>query len=70
MLWVYRFQTVKQFVQRAYIAVVVLTDFACTKQLHNHREILLVGRSFVFEIKHQRKKQHTCRRIPERVLRL
>ena len=70
MLWVYHFQTVKQFVQRAYIAVIVLTDFTRTKQLHYHREVLLIGRSFIFQIEHQRQKQHTCRRIPERVLRL
>ncbi len=53
MLWVYHFQTVKQLVQRAYIAVIVLSDFACTEQLHNHREILLVWRCFVFRIKYQ-----------------
>ena len=70
MLWVYHFQTVKQLVQRAYIAVIVLSDFACTEQLHNHREILLVWRCFIFQIEHQSQKQHTRRRIPERVLRL
>ena len=29
MLWVYHLQTVKEFVKRAYIAVIVLTHFAC-----------------------------------------
>ena len=70
MLWVFHLQTVKQFVKGTDIAVVILFDFSCTQKLHNHRKILLVLWCFVFQIEHQSQKQHTRRRIPERVLRL
>ena len=70
MLRVPHFQAVKEFIQRRLKLVVVLPDFPGPYHLHDHREVLFIGRGFIVEIEHQRQQEHLRRLIPKRVLRL
>ena len=58
---------VEQSVQRAVIASILILNLACPYHLHYHGEVLLLLRSFILQIEHQRKKKHLSGGIPERV---
>ena len=63
-------QLFEQGVQRRNMVFIILLDLAVADHVHNHGEVLLVGRRFIVQIEHQRQKEHGRRLIPEGVLRL
>ena len=63
-------QLLKQNVQRRLEPVVILPHLSGADQLQNHGEVLLLRRSLVAQIEHQRHQQHHGGLIPERILAL
>ena len=61
-------QSFKQLIENRLILLVVLLYIAGSDHLHDHRKVLLVGRSLIMEIADKGLEQHRCRLIPERVL--
>ena len=59
------FQPLKQLVQRRSVFVTVLPHIRRTQHLHDHREILLVGRRFIFQIENERQQEHRCGGVPK-----
>ena len=68
MVGVAHFQPFKEFIQRRGVFVHILSDISGTQHLHNHRKILFIGRRLVLQIENERQQQHTCRRVPKRVI--
>ena len=61
-------QSFKQLIENGLVFLVVLLHIAGSDHLHDHREVLLIGRSLIMEIADKGLEQHGCRLIPERVL--
>ena len=61
-------QPLKQLVQRRGVFVAVLPHIRRAQHLHDHREVLLVGRCFVFQIEDQRQQEHRCGRVPKGIV--
>ena len=68
MLRVSFLQSLKKLIENGLVFLVVLLYIAGSDHLHNHGEVLLVGRSLIMEIADKGLEQHRCRLIPERVL--
>ena len=68
MLRVSFLQSLKQLIENRLILLVVLLYIAGSDHLHDHGEVLLIGRSLIMEIADKGLEQHRCRLIPERVL--
>jgi hypothetical protein len=62
------FQTLKEFVQRALIQFILFSHVGGAQHFHHRREVPLVLRRFVVQIKHQRHQKHGRGRFPKRVL--
>ena len=62
------FQPFKQLVQRRGVFVAVLPHIRRTQHLHDHREVLLVGRRFVFQIENESQQEHRCSRVPKGIV--
>ena len=70
MLRVAPLQLFKEPIQCRQIILVVLADVTGADHFHHHREVLLVGRRFIVEIKDKSKQEHGRCLIPKRVLAL
>ena len=70
MLRVSFLQSLKKLIENGLVFLVVLLYIAGSDHLHNHGEVLLIGRSLIMEIANKSLEQHGCRLIPERVLSL
>ena len=65
-----KLQPLEENVQRGHVLVVVLLHAAAADHVHDHGEILLVGRGLVVQVEDQGQQQHGRRLVPEGVLRL
>ena len=70
MLRVPKLQPLEENVQRGHVLVVVLLHAAAADHIHDHGEVLLVGRGLIVQIEDQGQEQHGRRLVPEGVLRL
>ena len=61
-------QSLKQLIENRLILLVVLLHITGSDHLHDHGEVLFIGRSLIMEIADKGLEQHRCRLIPERVL--
>ena len=61
-------QSLKKLVENRLIFFVVLLYITGSDHLHDHGEVLFIGRSLIMEIADKGLEQHRCRLIPERVL--
>ena len=70
MILVLGFEDRKQIVQHTSLRLVFLVHVRRPQKLHDHREVLLLGWGFVFEVKDQRQEEHLRRRVPKGVVAL
>ena len=70
MIRVLCFKHCKQIVKRTSLGFILLVNVTRAKQLHNHREILLLGRCFILQVENESQEQHRCRRVPKGVVTL
>ena len=61
-------QPLKKLVQRRGVFVAVLPHIRRTQHFHDHREVLFVGRRFVFQIEDQRQQKHRCSGVPKGIV--
>ena len=65
-----KLQPLEENVQRRHVLVVVLLHAAAADHVHDHGEVLLVGRGLIVQVEDQGQEQHGRRLVPEGVLRL